>query len=615
VQDRSVHVHECRLVHGVNMRNLFAHSINFKSRLTKAAFGAAVFSLLTLFVVRYVGQEKFIYFWDYVSYHNLYIELGARYVADPLHALTFVLRSVRGSDYNSLPPLFLIPFCLAFGTGRLPYILSITITFVFPAIVLFSFVLGRLRGRSAAQSAFDDVWLSLMSALGLALLPQLWVPVLLGYVDVGGLIIIFIVLMLYFRADLLDQSFGNLVSIALLLSLLIMYRRWYAYWVVGFFGALAVCEALRCTRDRERRTHCTLIAKNALILGGISFLSFFAIATPIARKMLTTDYGDIYSAYRSSQSIVHNLGALYDHFGLLTLVLAGLGIVFSGMNDERRPIVYFLCVQFAIAFVLFARTQNFTVQQNFGVQHFYLVLATVALFLSLFVQDVFMWIKTRLGKAAFILVFLLGSMANFAVTFLPRADELLKPIDFALPRLRQYPMVRTDLDQVQALLSSLNDISKESDSTIYILASSFTLNSSIVYQACFALQPPHYQLAPSIAQTNDVDKRDGFPIQFLRARYVVLTIPFGYHLAPQDQRVIGVLADQLVKGEGIGKSYDRLNFEFRLEDGSSAFIYRKARPLDPAAVRTLSDLFLNFYPNHKDKFEISSDLIREVSAK
>jgi hypothetical protein len=472
----------------------------------------------------------------------------------------------------------------------------------------------KLRKSSAAENVSDDVGLTLVSTFALALMPQLWVPVLLGYIDVVGLIIILFVLLLYFRADLVDQGIWNLVSIALLLCLLVLCRRWYAYWVVGFFGALIVCEGLKCARDRERRMHGALIIKNALILGAVSALSFFVIATPVAWKMLTTDYKDIYSAYRSSQPLAYNLGALYGHFGLVTLVFAGLGVVLSIVNTERRPIALFLCTQFVIAFVLYARTQNFSIQQNFGVHHFYLVLATIAIFLAFFVQDIFIGAKTAVGRASITAAFLILGLANFSVTFLPTADGLLKPIAFALPRVRQYPLVRTDLDQVQALLGTLSDITQDSESTIYILASSLSLNSSVAHEACFRLEPAHRGLAHKIAQTSDVDKRDGFPIQFLRAEYVVLTIPFGYHLAPEDQRVIGVLADQLVMSEGIGKSYDRLNYQFRLGDGSSALIYRKARPLDPVALRTLSNLFIEFYPSNRNKFEMSTDLIRDVSA-
>jgi len=573
----------------------------------EAALFAVVFSLLTLFVVAYVSRERLIYFWDYVGYHNLYNDLGTRFQLGPLIALRSVFYSVRGSDYNSLPTLFLMPFRLAFGPGRLGYILAITITFVFPSIVLFSRLVRNLTGRVVTQSTFDEAGLTLLSILSVALLPLLWIPVLLGSVDAGGLILIFIVLMLYFRVDFVEQKLGSVLSMALLLSLLVLCRRWYAYWVIGFFGALVVCEGLKCAWDRERRVHRVLLAKNALTLGGVSFLSFFLIATPTAWKMLTTDYQDVYSAYRSRHPIFHNLEMLYDHMGLLTFAFVGLGIVLSARNKMRRPIVNFLCVQFAITFVLFTRTQDF------GFQHFYGVLATLALFLAFFTQDVFMWLKTRPGKIAALFLLLIATLAAFTVTFLPSTGGLLKPVSFALPQARQYPKVRTDLKEVQALLNTLSDISKDSESTIYILSSSFSLNSSIVHEACFTLETPHRSLARKIAATNDVDKRDGFPIQFLKARYVVLTIPFGYHLAPQDQRVIGVLAEQIATGEGMGKSYDKLNFEFSLEDGSSAFIYRKDRPLDPSAIKSLSDFFVELYPANRDKFQIPSDVIREVS--
>jgi hypothetical protein len=599
------------------MREPFARSTSRKSCVTELALLGAIFPLLTLFVTWYVGQERFIYYWDFVKYHDFYINLGTAFEDDMFRALHIVLISIRESDYNLLPSVFLMPFRLAFGPGRLSYILSLTVTFVFPAIVLFSYVVRRLARRGAEQSPFDEVGLTVLSVSAVAFLPVLWVPVVLGTVDVGGFLLILIVLVLYFRADLVDQSLGSLVGMALLLCLLVLYRRWYAYWVVGFFGALAVCEGLRCALNQERRGHFWVIAKNTLILGAISFLSFCLVATPIARIMLTTNYRDAFSAYRSSHPILHNLGELYEHFGLLTLLLASLGIVLSARNAKRRPIAYFLGVQFAITFVVFTRTQDFAISshgQYIGVQHFYWALATIALFLVFCAQDLFLWVRGPARKAALLLAIMAASLANFSVTFLPRAERVLKPAAFALPSAREYPKVRTDLGEVQALLDTLSGLNKDPQSTFYVLASSFLLNSSIVKEGCSLLLKPHRELARKIVLSKDVDKRDGFPVQFLSARYVVLTLPFAYHLAPQDQRVIGVLADQLVKREGIGKSYDRLNYEFRLEDGSSAFIYEKTRPLDANDLKMLSEEFIAFYPNNRAEFELSPDLIRQVSA-
>lgn len=583
-------------------------SNRLEGRIPGIVFLAAVFSLLGLFVAWYVSREKYIYFWDFLGYHKRYVDLGSQFQLSPLRALRSVLLSVRHDEYNSLPTLFLMPFRFAFGPGRLAYISSIAAIFVFPSIALFSIAVRSLARDDEARGPFERAGLALLSVSAFALSPLLWVPVLQGIVDVGGLVIIFLVLILYFRADLKNQTDASLLSMALLLSLLVMYRRWYAYWVVGFLGAIAVCEALRFAREKERRAQFSLIVKNAVSLGSVCFLSFFLIATPIAVKMVTTDYTDIYSAYRSKWPILHNLGTIYDRVGPVTLVLAGLGIVFSHRNNKRQPVATFLCVQFVITYVLFTRTQDL------GAHHLYWVLATLAFFLVFFARDVFLRAKTIAGKTVFLLAFLTVSLLTFAVTFLPGMNARLGPLEVVLPKARQYPKVRKDLPQMQALMDTLSELSRESGSSIYILSSSFSLNSSLVTEACFLLDQPHKELAEKIDPTNDVDKRDGFPIQMLRAGYVVLTLPIGYHLAPRDQRVIGLLADQLVTREGIGKSYDKLNYEFSLEDGSSAFIYRKARHLDPIELKMLSDQFIEFYPNHKHEFELSPPLIRELSA-
>ena len=309
--------------------------------------------------------------------------------------------------------------------------------------------------------------------------------------------------------------------------------------------------------------------------------------------------------------------ALYNHFGLLTLFLAGLGGLLSATNAKRRPVVCFLCVQFAVTFVLLARTQDFVLSslgRYIGVQHFYWAVATIALFIAFLVQDLFLRISTRSGKAALLVITMGAIFANFAGTFLPRAGRFLAAIDFALPNARQYPMVRTDLDQVRGLLDTLDDLTKGSNATIYTLASSFTLNYGVVLQGCLELEPFHRELSRKIVVTNDIDKRDGFPFQLLNTQYVVLTTPVGYHLASKDQRVIGLFADQLLTGEGIGKSYDRLNYEFRLEDGSTAIIFRKSRPIGLDPVYALSRQLIAFYPRHAGMFELPPPLIRRLDA-
>src|SRR5262249_16141403 len=181
------------------------------------------------------------------------------------------------------------------------------------------------------------------------------------------------------------------------------------------------------------------------------------------------------------------------------------------------------------------------------------------------------------------------------------------------PQLRSYPLKRNDLDQVYSLLHALNDLTRDSDDKIYILASSMALNASIVLSGCRELEPSLADLERKVMTTHDVDKRDGFPLQFFKARYVVVTNPVGYHLAPENQRVVGLLAEELIRGERLGPSYEQLPFEFMLEDDSRAYIYKRDKNFRAEDLRRISDNFVELYPEYRERFEIRPETIQELS--
>ena len=114
--------------------------------------------------------------------------------------------------------------------------------------------------------------------------------------------------------------------------------------------------------------------------------------------------------------------------------------------------------------------------------------------------------------------------------------------------------------------------------------------------------------------THDVDKRDGFPWQFFQARYVVVTNPVGYHLAPENQRVVGLLAEELLRGEKLGQAYERLPFEFPLESGGKVYIYKKAKAFMAEDLQDISNIFVALYPDYRDKFEMRPEMIQALSS-
>jgi hypothetical protein len=101
-----------------------------------------------------------------------------------------------------------------------------------------------------------------------------------------------------------------------------------------------------------------------------------------------------------------------------------------------------------------------------------------------------------------------------------------------------------------------------------------------------------------------VDKRDGFPYHFFEAKYVIIGEPIQYHLNPNDQRVVGILGDQILQHKKIGSSYERLPFEFSLDNNVIVLIYEKKFPVRKADIEDLSELFISYYPDKKPKFKL-----------
>jgi len=205
------------------------------------------------FAAYFVSQEHYVYFWDYSGYWISSRDLSASLLRDPVAALRDVISSIRSSDYNLLPVLPLASFYWLFGASRLTYILAITNVALLPSAFVLGVVAQRLlRTRSGSSPAPPLV----LAAASVLTLHYMWVPVLRGLPDVLGVLVIGAILLLHFAKPLPQQSLGRLVMTGLLLCLLVLIRRWYAFWVVAFFPALAVAQVLALTINHISPPRC-----------------------------------------------------------------------------------------------------------------------------------------------------------------------------------------------------------------------------------------------------------------------------------------------------------------------------------------------------------------------
>jgi hypothetical protein len=381
----------------------------------------------------------------------------------------------------------------------------------------------------------------------------------------------------------------------------VVLRRWYLFWVVAFFPAALMAHGLEIYQQHGlawRRY--VAIGRNATIVGLVFVVSMAAFAAPLAWKIVRTDYADIYSAYRTSNSLLEVAGLIPGYFGWAVIITSVSGLIWLAVRRETRVAGLLLITQSIIIFVMFARTQDF------GVHHYLLLFPAVALGVAAVVIGLLAKITDTFWRTASVGLVIAVLLASSGAVFAPQA-AVLSALGSFVPKERTYPLIRNDIDAVDRLLDRLGDLEQRQPGDIYVVASSYhILNSEIVTNGC-TIGPPQRNFCDRILDTNNVDKRDGFPRQFLHASYVVVADPPQYHLRPADQRVIGVLARELTAGHGIGTSFQRLPEEFRLDDGVTVSLYAKVRPFEKADLAALTAEFAGYYPDRKSMFTITDD--------
>ncbi|MEK4430727.1 hypothetical protein MHB54_16085 [Paenibacillus sp. FSL M7-0802] len=550
-----------------------------------------IYTLIGLFIVSFNSQERFVYFWDFSGYWATTISYTDMWFSSPIDAITKIYASILKDEYNVVPQVPLVLLFKLLGTSFPMFTLSIYIAYVIPFFSLISAMILRIISDYNKEISSKIVILIISS---IALVTSIMQPVLSGYLDSAGLIAcIFITGLVYLREKNQVRTISFYFTMIFFLIGLAFIRRWYAYWILGFFIAygLIILYRLIFSKGEERKKVIVslrdlfLIGLGCLIILLVGFREFFT-------RSLYTNYQDLYSAYQSG-GLSHNIELLIQNFGWLTLLISIIGILEGWIrNKNLRPLVFGLVIQMLISFYLFVRVQSM------GQQHYYILVPSLTV---LFALGVFSLTKLsgqnwyKIIVACLILMLLIG---NFSHSFIRQPLPLLKNFNGIYTSNQTYPRVRTDLEQLRLISSYLNELSRN-EKPIYVISSSFIFNDDILRKLSM---PDNLNPVPSLIGVSHVDKRDGLPKGFLQAEIIVVADPIQYHLNPDDQRVIGELAKPFLQNIGIGKSF-LLKKTFTIAEGIKVNVYEKKEALKEIDVLALEQKFQEWYPDLKEKFK------------
>jgi hypothetical protein len=157
---------------------------------------------------------------------------------------------------------------------------------------------------------------------------------------------------------------------------------------------------------------------------------------------------------------------------------------------------------------------------------------------------------------------------------------------------KQTPRVRTDIETLKKMTLFLKEVSTEKQ-RIYVLSSSGILNDDILRQI---EMPENKNALPFMNLTHHVDLRDGFPESFFTSEFIVLSTPVQYHLDESGQKVIGILAEELLNG--ILKDNFTIIKSYQLDNGVTSVVMRKVSPINKEEIENIRSEFKGYYPNN-----------------
>src|SRR5271157_320699 len=544
-------------------------------------------------VALFIKAERVVYFWDSFVYWGK-SPSWAGYLHEPIgKAVKALLHSLAHHDYNILPAVPIGTWLAIAGPSRLAYTLGIVNLYAGSAILG---MMALTRCFWGEREARQGPWVEIIPAAVLLLFPTFWVPILRGSPDVGGVVIAFAVLWLYFMSTRRGALHPAFFGIGIMLGGLYLFRRWYAFWVVSFLVVAAFDRMVLVCQDWLERGFSLRRTLRILlpipVMGGTMGLVLVSLALPMLRRVVSTNYADIYSAYSCGGSIYGELSALTEQrVGLAPLLYVLAGVVGLLVFADTRRMSLFTGLQGILIFL------HFTSVQSFGPHHVYLLLPSFLLIVSVFTLKMASLASPVWTRAASLGAVLAMALGVTAFVFYEPARSLTGDLGPWAPTEPCYPTVRSDVPEMGRMLSVLDGYLQKSDGRVYVLASSVILNSEILQNASISLPLTFRSQDRVIARCSHVDKRDGFPKALLKAEFVIVTSPIQYHLRPADQQVIVIPAESFLNQTDIGKAFELLPESFLLENGTRTLLFRKKRPINPTEVAQLSERLRAAYPD------------------
>ncbi|MDP9838260.1 hypothetical protein J2T09_003027 [Neorhizobium huautlense] len=534
-----------------------------------------VFSITyVLFCLYFVSLEDPVYVWDFGEFWRMYQRLGAAFGG--FGWVREIAQSIYAMDYNISGAVPLMPTYLLLGGGRAAYVATIAVLYGIPACILMACLANRTAHVRDRFSQFAVLVVALSSIPLLA-------PTLRGMWDIIGLIPLAVATIVILDTGYLAKArFRQLLFVGLALWAAFLFRRWYAYSVVGLM-AVALIFAIIANRRTliEAKVFFRLVLNFAVVTGVFCILAL-TMQYGLVSRIIATDYGDIYAAYY--QSPAANLSVATQRVGVVGCGLIMLGVFCAAWKKAHE--VLFCAAVAIVVYVLFTKTQLM------GVHHFMPVAFWLFPPLIFGVKSIGAIFRLRDR-------YLMSVYAIYAVVLLVGSTVAPRWLPDNLYPLENRPLLLDNREGYDELLTAIRQ-NRTDREKINTFGSSLVLSSELLKSLAPDVSA-HVTTVPHLASVQP------FRFEPMRAKYQVASIPAMTHLAPGTQRHLQVPNDLIVEGKDFGSGFTKIGGPYRLSAGVDAFLYKKNRPLNADDIERLLPVLYEVNPAWREQFRNSME--------
>ena len=371
------------------------------------------------------------------------------------------------------------------------------ITIIIPMLAMLFIFLKKLMQIAKVEKNKTFITITFMClAIGF---PLLYKAATKGQPDIIGLIYVIAIMLLTMDYKFEKLEVKRLLLLGLSVFCLIISRRWYSFWLVGYVCAygLYLIYYLIKTKDRNIRIN---IIKNALIFCAITIVFLLLTLKPMIARIIKEDYSTSYAAW--------NIGGLktefyqqYTRLGLLYIIIILIGAIYGLKNKNLRKVTLISIIQYVVTLFAFLRVQNLGEHQNLILIMPYITLFTFAIFATEFKINKKDFSKIELGIITFIIL----------ITMFGTYTKIVFYDNVIFPKMTLKPKIREDYENLGEMAKFILD-NCNPENPAYINAAS-ELYCANTFQYYYL---PDRTLKSYIYYEASIDSVHGFPLRSVR---------------------------------------------------------------------------------------------------